>query len=147
MAIILRGEAPLWGVFAPQDPAAHFLATLTVSVSARDHIQLNWQGKDVGLVAYASETTFTANGELKAGNSTDGLKAAAGTLVLPFATGGVPWMGEDDTLSSMQDAIALPASNELLTPSAAYPYIRNFETSASRDGARQVSMSGNFYEF
>lgn len=144
--IITHGKAPLWGVYTPASPDAFFIGSMTVSVTVRDHVQLDNIGADAGYVAYALDIPFNLSGELALGASSDPLMAAS-SIALPLAGGAIPWHSEDGSLAALDKAVALPAASTLLDPAACYPIIRSCETSASRDAARTINTSGNYFPF
>lgn len=130
----LYGRLASWGVgVTPLPDDAVFVASHQLSFNAQNYEQKDKMGNTVGLRITGLEIPFTTSGELVGGEGNAvALELALG---LTDSTTDVSWADYCRPVSAEVNAAEYKA------------YVLNFDTSASRDGVRQVSASGKYFAF
>ena len=130
----LYGRMAAWGVgVTPLPDDSVFVASHQLSFNSANYEQKDKMGNTVGLRITGVDIPFTTSGELVGGEGN--------SVSLVLALGLV-----DSHTGTAWTDYARPHCSD--APGNEYKaYVLNFDTSAGRDGVRQVSASGKYYGF
>lgn len=129
------GKVAAWGVgTTPLSDESVFVGSHQLNFNGVTYKQRDKKGAVVGLRIWDVEVPFTASGELVGNDVSD-------EVALSLSLGATTVTGSP----VFQENAALPCSEiDWLSYKA---YIFNYDTSSSRDGVRQVNVSGEYLAF
>lgn len=129
------GKIAAWGVgTTPLSDESVFVGSHQVSFNGVSYKQRDKKGAVVGLRIWDMELPFTVSGELVG-------QGAGDNVALTLALGATTVTGSSVFLENA----AVPCGE--IDYGSYKAYILNFDTSSSRDGVRQLNVSGEYLSF